>query len=109
LVLLQGEIIKKTLSYQEQLIERLRDPEYSLAYLNECLKDNDPRVFLSALLRHVIEAQCGGLAEASKRTKLNKENLYRMLSDQGNPQIASVYKLLHCIGWKLQVQPDSNA
>lgn len=95
--------MKKTASYQEQFIERLKDPEYSLAYLNECLNDEDPGVFLSGL-RNVIEVQCGGLSEASKRSKLNKENLYRMLSDQGNPQIASLYKLLHSIGWKLQIR-----
>lgn len=100
--------MKKSVSYQDQLIKRLKDPEYSLAYLNECLNDEDPRIFLNGL-RNVIEAQCGGLAEASKKTRLNKENLYRMLSDQGNPQILSIYKLLHCIGWKLQVQPDHNA
>lgn len=96
--------MKKTSSYQEQLIERLKDHEYSMAYLNECLNDEDPRVFLNGL-RNVIEAQCGGLAEASKRTSLNKQNLYRMLSDEGNPQIDSLYKLLHTIGYKIQLQP----
>jgi len=98
--------MKRSINYNDQLLERLKDTEYSLAYLNECLNDTDPKVFLSAL-RNVIEAQCGGLSTVSNETKLNKENLYRMLSDQGNPQISSIYKLLHCIGWKLQVAPNN--
>ena len=35
--------------YQEKLIQDLQDPELANAYLNEALKDEDPRVLLLAL------------------------------------------------------------
>jgi probable addiction module antidote protein len=37
----------------------------------------------------------------SKRSKLNRENLYRMLSKNGNPEIRSILILLHAMGLKL--------
>ncbi len=47
--------MKCAVNYKEGLLERLKDPEYSVAYLNACLEDEDPRVFLLAL-KDVIEA-----------------------------------------------------
>ena len=45
------------ISYQDELITSLRNnPEEALGYLNETLKDEDPRVFLIAL-QDVIQAQ----------------------------------------------------
>ncbi len=99
--------MKKTLSYHDDLIENLKDIDFSIAYLNECLNDEDPRLFLNAL-RNVLEAQ-GGLKEAAKKADLNRENLYRMLSDKGNPQINSIYKLMSSLGLRLSVgQSDEN-
>ncbi len=71
----------KTESYKEALLESLRDPESAAHYLTACLEDEDPRVFLLAL-RDVADAH-GGLREVSRRTGLNRENLYRMLSRSG--------------------------
>ncbi len=42
--------------YQEKLIQDLQDPEEASLYLNEALKNEDPRVFLLAL-KNVCEAQ----------------------------------------------------
>jgi len=39
----------KTTDYKEALIERLKEPEEAIAYLNAALKDEDRRVFLLAL------------------------------------------------------------
>lgn len=53
--------------YREILLERLKDEEYALMYLNEALKDEDHQVFLLAL-KDVIESQghSRGKALASK-------------------------------------------
>jgi phosphatidylglycerophosphate synthase len=45
----------KSPNYHEDLMDRLKDEKYALAYLNACLQDGDGRVFLQAL-RHVAEA-----------------------------------------------------
>ena len=41
--------------YTDYLYEDLQDPKEASAYLNECLKDDDPEVFLVAF-QDVIEA-----------------------------------------------------
>ena len=95
----------KTESYQEALLESLRDPESAAHYLTACLEDKDPRVFLLAL-RDVADAQ-GGLRAVSHRTGLNRENLYRMLSRSGNPALRSLDAVLASLGLKLSVEAKS--
>jgi len=56
----------KIKDYKEHLLKVLQDPEEAIAYLDACLEDEDPCVFLSAL-KDVAEAH----AESSK---LSKEN-----------------------------------
>jgi probable addiction module antidote protein len=94
----------KTESYKEQLIKSLKDPESAAHYLTACMEDPDPNVFLLGL-RDVAEAQ-GGLRQLSRRTGLNRENLYRMLSKSGNPAIRSLDSVLFSLGLRLAVEPQ---
>lgn len=81
----------KSKSYQDELLEALADPEEAVAYLNAALEEADmPEVFLLAL-RNVAEAQ--GIGQVAEKAKLNRENLYRMLSEKGNPQLNSLTAL----------------
>lgn len=54
-----------------------------VAPLSECssLEDGDPEVFLLAL-RDIARAR-GGVAKLAEATQLNREHLYRMLSESG--------------------------
>jgi DNA-binding phage protein len=45
-----------SVSYREDLLERLRDPEYAAGYLNAALEENDEATFQLAL-QDVAEAQ----------------------------------------------------
>ena len=92
----------KTESYKDQLLESLKDPEAAAHYLTACLEDGNPEVFLLAL-RHVAEAH-GGIRKLSERTRLNRENLYRMLSKSGNPSLSSLGPLLSSLGFRLAVE-----
>ena len=40
-------------------------------------------------------------------SQLNRENLYRMLSPRGNPQLSSLNALLHSMGLRLAVEVDA--
>jgi probable addiction module antidote protein len=102
----KGKTMKKrpTTSYQEDLIKDLQDSLEAQAYLNAALLDEDPRIFLLAL-KNVIEAQDKGISALAKKTKLNRENLYRMLSKKGNPKISSIIPVLNSLGLQLAVQP----
>jgi probable addiction module antidote protein len=94
---------KRLKDYQEQLICDLKDSKEAMAYINAALLDEDPKVFLLAL-RNVIEAQNRNVTEIAKKSKLNRENLYRMLSLKGNPKISSLIPVLHALGLQLVVQ-----
>lgn len=87
--------------YQASLKDALKDPREAEAYLNASLDENDPELFLLAL-RNVAEAQ-GGMSKFAKKAKLNRESLYRMLSDKGNPQLDSLTQLLDVMGFRLAI------
>lgn len=94
---------KGTTTYQEDLIEALKDPREAAAYLNAAMEEGERALFLLAL-RNVAEAH-GGMAAVSEKAKLNRESMYRMLSKKGNPEIKSILILLHSMGLKLSIEP----
>ena len=96
---------KKVTTYQEDLIEALKDPVEASAYLNVAMEEDDRTVFLLAL-RNVADAH-GGMSAIAKKTRLNRESLYKMLSERGNPEIKNVLNLLASMGLKLTVVPRS--
>jgi probable addiction module antidote protein len=98
---------KKITTYQEDLIEALKDPREAAAYLNVAMEEDNRSVFLLAL-RNVAEAH-GGMTSVAEKARLNRENLYRMLSEKGNPEIKSVLSLLRSMGLKLTVEARSKA
>lgn len=55
-------------------------------------------------LRNVAEA-LGGIAYVAKAAKLNRESLYRTLSESGNPELRSLTAILHAAGLRLSVTP----
>lgn len=66
--------------------ERLRkSPKYALDYLNTCLEDPDPGLFLLAL-RDVARAY-GGMTKLAQKSSLNREALYHALGKRGNPTL----------------------
>ena len=93
--------MKRDKAYQPDLIQSLRNPREAEEYLNAALEEDDPELFLLAL-RNVTEAQ-GGVAQLARKTKLNRESLYKMLSERGNPELRSLDTLLHALGFRLAV------
>jgi probable addiction module antidote protein len=89
--------------YQDELLEALQDPEEAQAYLNAALEDGDSEVFLLAL-RDVAEARLGGVRQLANQTQLNRESLYRMLSEKGNPELNSLNAILTSLGFRLAVE-----
>jgi probable addiction module antidote protein len=87
--------------YEDVLDEDLKNPTEAEGNLNACLEDGDPEVFLLAL-RDVARAR-GGVAKLAEVTELNREHLYRMLSENGNPELRSLEALLDALGFRLAV------
>src|ERR1700683_1547183 len=86
------------MSYKSDLLDRLKSPQYCAAYLSAALADSS-EAFLVAL-RDVAEAQ-KGMAQLAGAAKVNRENLYRMLSEDGNPRLSSLGAIMGALGLRL--------
>ena len=92
---------KLTEKYEDGLKESLLNPEEAAAYLNAAFEENNQEILLLAL-RDIADAR--GFTKMAQDTFLNRENLYRMLSSKGNPQLSSLTNLLGSMGLRLTVK-----
>lgn len=99
--------MRKHRDFKDYHLDKLRDPEEAQVYLDialeEYAQDGDSKSFLQAL-RDVAEVH-GGITQLSGRTGLNRQNLYRMLSAEGNPQLKTLGVVLRELGFRLSVEP----
>ena len=100
--------MKKSQSFNESRIEILQDPELATMYLEECLADNNIELFKLAL-KHVTDAQLGGMSNLSKSTNLNRETLYKTLSKDGNPTFNTLNKILNALGLRISIAKNVHA
>lgn len=87
--------------YHDLLVKSLKDPIEAAEYLNAALENGDKKMFLVAL-RNVAEAR-GGMVKLSRTSKLNRANLYRILSKNGNPEVQTLANILSTFGLRLAV------
>ncbi len=91
-----------TQNYDDFLLDELKDLEFAAGYLTACLEEGE-NVFLLGV-RNVAKAQ-GGIKALSDATSLNRESLYDMLSESGNPLFSSVTVVLDKLGFELTLKP----
>ena len=94
--------MKPILKYHDDLLQRLKNANYAATYLNACLDQGDEEDFLVAL-RDVAQTH-GGLRLLSKKTGLNREHLFKMLSKKGNPSLHNIRQIMLSMGFKLMLQ-----
>ena len=78
--------------------EHIEDDEYAALYLEIALEDGDPCV-VAAVLGHI--ARYKGMAAVVEATGLGSESLYKALSHQGNPELATVLRVVKALGLQL--------
>ncbi|EJF82861.1 DNA-binding protein, partial [Candidatus Bartonella washoeensis] len=90
--------------HDDAMAEILRDdPELAAATLDAILADGDQGELL-VTLRQMAKAY-GGVQAVAKAANLNPTQLYRTLSEKGNPEFRSLNALLRTMGFRLAVQP----
>lgn len=97
---------RKFRTFEEAQIEHYKKhPEELKSYvrvaLEEYQKDGEEKAFLAALA--VAARVHGGFSKLSKETGLNRENLYRALSDRSDPRLSTVMQVLTALGFSLQL------
>ncbi len=94
-----------TVDYKAQLLEDLKDLDYAADYLTAALEEGEDVLLLA--VRDVVEAQ-GGMTSLAQATKLNRENLYDMLSQEGNPRLSSLTVILDKLGLEIKFAPKAD-
>jgi probable addiction module antidote protein len=78
------------------------DPAYAQQLLNDILEEGEQAELLIAL-RQMTKA-FGGMQSVAEKANLNPTQLYRTLSETGNPELRSLTAILKAMGLRLAVE-----
>lgn len=84
----------------------LTTAEHCAVYLTEALKNDDVAYIADAI---GVVARARGMAEIARKTGLSREGLYKTLSVKGNPEMATVLRVLQVVGVQLVARPARRA
>lgn len=84
--------------------EDMHSEEDMIGYLNAVIDEEGYTVLMSAI---GDVARAKSMTQVARETGLGRESLYKSLSAQGNPEFATVQKVLKSLGMQLRVAPLS--
>ena len=80
----------------------LETPEDVCAYIDAVFEDGDPALIAHAL---GVVARSRGMTGIARQTGMGRQNLYKALSLEGNPEFTTVLNVIRAFGLKLTVVP----
>ena len=92
----------RDVSFDVYMVQSMKDPAQAAAYIEAVIDLEAPAALLVAL-RHVAKAH--GMAEVARRADVGDKTLFKALSANGNPTLATVHKVLAAVGLRLSVEP----
>ena len=95
-----NSVIAKTLPWD--VVDHLKTEKDIAAYLEAALEDGDPALIMAAL---GDIARAKGMTQVAREAGLGRESLYKSLSENGNPEFATVLKVVRALGLQLHVEP----
>lgn len=95
----------KTKTYDWSPSEHLETREQMADYLEAALEDGGSGV-IAAALGDIARSQ--GMSSIAESTGLGRESLYKSLSEDGNPEFATVLKVVEALGLKLTAVPSDS-
>ena len=88
----------KTIPYD--VADHLQTPEDMAAYLDAWLEESPYDVAgISRALGDIARAK--GMSQVARDTGLSRESLYKALSENGNPNLATILKVAKALGLRL--------
>jgi len=91
---------KKEKFSRYDVADYLKSEEDLAAYLDACMEEaGDDATFIAAALGDIARAR--GMVQLAKDTGISREGLYKALSPDGNPSLATVLKVVKALGLKL--------
>jgi probable addiction module antidote protein len=85
--------------------EHFETDEDIATYLEAALEDGDPAL-VAAALGDIARAK--GMTQLARETGLGRESLYKALSPSGNPEFATIMKVISALGLKLHAAPANS-
>jgi len=95
-----GKTKTKTKTIPWDATEYLKTDADIANYLEAVFEDGDPAL-VAAALGDVARAK--GMSQIAQTAGLGRESLYKALSPEGNPEFATVLKVIHALGLNLKV------
>ncbi|MFM7885817.1 MAG: addiction module antidote protein [Pseudanabaena sp.] len=86
-------------TYPWDAADHLETKEDMAAYLEAALEDGDPALVVASL---GDIARSKGMTNIARETGLGRESLYKALSLEGNPEFATVLKVIQALGLRLR-------
>lgn len=83
----------------------LKTPRARAVYMNEALQSGDAAFIADAI---GVVARAEGMSKVARRAGLSRESLYRALSAEGNPEFATLLKVLAALDLKLKMLPEKS-
>lgn len=96
----------KTQTRPWDVVEHLETEEDMAAYLEAALDDGNPQL-VAAALGDIARAK--GMSDVAREAGLGRESLYKALSPEGNPELATVLKVVRALGLQLHAAPAQAA
>ncbi len=82
--------------------EHLETEADRAAYLEAALEEGDPAL-IAAALGDIARAK--GMTQVAREAGLGRESLYKALSPDGNPEFATIMKVVAALGLQLHAAP----
>ena len=92
----------KTVTTPWDPADHLKSQDDMAAYLDAALKEGDPAL-VAAALGDIARAK--GMAQVARDAGLGRESLYKALSPAGNPEFATILKVVAALGLQLHATP----
>ena len=94
---------RKTVTVPYNVSDQLRTPKEMAAYLDAWLTDApDDVAGIARALGDIARAK--GMSQVARKAGLSRESLYKALSEDGNPSLATVLKVAHALGLRLHAK-----
>ena len=90
---------------RERLYEKLLDPAYASAYVNEALLEGDEVVFKTAV-GDVIRAR--GVVKIARKAGINRSTVFKTLKPETRTSFTTFHSLLHACDINFSTQPVLN-
>jgi len=91
----------KTMTRRWDAAEYLDTLEDMVLYLEAAFEERDSSLIAMAL---GDIARAKGMTEVARRAGLGRESLYKALSPNGNPELATVMKVMEALGLRLHAK-----